>query len=631
MAAVLSPGPPKCDDDCVPHPHAGPGTADSASSLVLASLPFILTFAFVSIVVLHRLFPALCGGRPSSSTGPGSSYSHSHGHGHNHNHNHSHSHGVSPERSRVRRRLSAIAFSTTLGATAVLAELVLCEVGGWANGAACRAAFRVVVGVLLLCLLVVTPLLEIHSFVEARGWGSTSWRRRTALVAGGFVLWLWLFWSFKMPAATARAAAAAAGGTLSEEALARVGVVGVSLMALLAGFGCVSTPWQHFGGGKPRTVADTDLARAAGGLQAASELLAGKRAKLRVLEKKMYDRQLLSGSSPPPPPPPLPGSGGLGLGSGIGLVAKVFSAVDGVVRSAGGFGGDADSQEHAVLLTEISGLDTMRVALAAELAELQCRFAAQHRARSPLGRLLRTTHGAFALYCVYRLAATALARLPLVARRHPPPPPPLPLPLASASEEASFSQSDPINNILAVLAVYWDPHLDRAAWSRQISFLLSGVIIAGSLGSVRTTLAMVMRLVPAGSPATACSSTSAATATATAAAATTAATSTTAAADANANASASGIMPLFVSQLSAVYVLASALLLRSSLPASVGSVISQSLGTPLDPAFVDHWFDSLFLCAAAATALVIFVLRRVRGGHDCSADDLESGAGTKES
>lgn len=621
MAAVLSPGLPKCDDDCVPHRHAGTDTADSALSLLLASLPFILTFAFVSIVVLHRLFPALCGGRPSSSTGPGSGYNHSHGHGHNHNY----SHGASPERSRVRRRLSAIAFSTTLGATAVLAELVLCEVGGWANGAACRAAFRVVVGVLLLCLLVVTPLLEIHSFVEARGWGSTSWRRRTALVAGGFALWLWLFWSFKMPAATARAAAAAAGGTLSEEALARVGVVGVSLMALLAGFGCVSTPWQHFGGGRPRTVADTDLARAAGGLQAASELLADKRAKLHMLEKKMHDRQLLSGS--PPSPPPAPGSGGLGLGTGIGLVAKVFLAVDGAVRSAGGFGGDADSQEHAVLLTEISGLDTMRVALAAELAELQCRFAAQHRARSPLGRLLRTAHGAFALYCVYRLAATTLARLPLVARSHPPPP--LPLPLASASEEASFSQSDPINNILAVLAVYWDPHLDRVAWSRQISFLLSGVIIAGSLGSVRTTLAMVMRLVPAASPATA-SSTSAGTATATAAA-TAAATSTTATADASANANASGIMPLFVSQLSAVYVLASALLLRSNLPASVGSVISQSLGTPLDPAFVDHWFDSLFLCAAAATALVIFVLRRVRGGHDCSADDLESGAGTKES
>ena len=120
----------------------------------------------------------------------------------------------------------------------------------------------------------------------------------------------------------------------------------------------------------------------------------------------------------------------------------------------------------------------MRVSLAQDFAELQRRYSFQQRARTPLGKALTTVYWFFSIYCIYRLAATTLAHLPLLPTK------------------SSFSQSDPINNVLALLAEYWDPHLDRQAWSRQIGFLLSGVIIAGSLGSVLTTFNMVVRVAP---------------------------------------------------------------------------------------------------------------------------------------
>lgn len=61
----------------------------------------------------------------------------------------------------------------------------------------------------------------------------------------------------------------------------------------------------------------------------------------------------------------------------------------------------------------------------------------------------------------------------------------------------------------------------------------------------------------------------------------------------------------------------------------MSTVITQALGAPLDPAFVDRWFDALFLGAAGLTGLTIGVGRRLRGGEG-EIRDLEGG-GPKES
>lgn len=398
--------------------------------------------------------------------------------------------------------------------------------------------------VLLLCLVAVIPLLELYSLVEGR-WDR---KRRTAVVVGGFTAWLWVFWELgdKLPIRSGEMGLWATDPrTLSQECIARVGVVGVSLMALLSGFGCASTPWHSFIA-KQRPVSDTDVSRARGGLEATTELLNSKRNKLHHLQKKMHDKD----------------------SSQDGLINKMLSTLR---------GGDVDTQEHAVLLKEVSGLESMRASLASELAGLERSFTFQQRSQTPRGRVLTTLYWAFSIYCIYRIAATAFAHLPLVRHR-----------------DSSFSRSDPISNVLALLAEYWDPHLDRVAWSRQIGFLLSGVIICGSLGSVLTTVNMVMRIAP------------------------------TSVSDNSPN------LALFFSQISAVYVLASALLLRSNLPPSMSTVISESLGAPLDPAFVDRWFDALFLGAAALTATALMAFRALWRGAG-GETDLESGTGTKQS
>jgi hypothetical protein len=135
--------------------------------LLFSALPFVVTFSVISIVVLHRLFPTLCGADTRHNSLEG----------------------------RLRKRIAAIAFSTTMGATGVLAELVLCEVSDWGNGDARRLAFRVVVAMLLLCLVVVIPLLELHQLVESSRAAMWEKKLQALVITTGFSAWLWVFWS----------------------------------------------------------------------------------------------------------------------------------------------------------------------------------------------------------------------------------------------------------------------------------------------------------------------------------------------------------------------------------------------------------------------------------------------------
>lgn len=154
-----------CTDDCIP-----PWAKEHKSSThqLLSSSLFIVTFCLIFFTVLQRLFPVLCGA------------------GARH---------LSHLENRTRKRIAALTFSTTLGATGVLAELILCEVSEWGDVTSRRLGFPIVVGVLLVCLVVITPLLELHSLVGGSGIGS--WRRQYVIMAelAAFAGWLWVFWS----------------------------------------------------------------------------------------------------------------------------------------------------------------------------------------------------------------------------------------------------------------------------------------------------------------------------------------------------------------------------------------------------------------------------------------------------
>lgn len=537
-------------DECVPG-----GKKQAHATIVFSFLPFLLTFLLVSTVVLQKIVPILSGqtsphGREKSSSLLGDdrtrwfSFANI---------------GLRPSRPPI-KRVSALAFSTTIALAAVLAELILCEISNTINPAARGLAFHVTVSLLLFLLIIAIPFLEIHSVITAAGYdftGPGQGRLRLAWVfqLAGFTAWLLGFWwggEHLLGTQATHPSAAATTTTshpyrLTEACLERVGVIGISFMSLLSGFASVSSPWHNLFS-RPRHVTEADLARKQVGLEATTEMLVVKRSRLQALERKMSE----------------------------GPRESFFHKALGSIR------GNADLTERKTLELEIAGLETMSASLSASLALQQSRFRDQIRARTPAGRLILVGSSLFSLFCLYRILSTTVTAIHRVLARPPP---------ASAGGK-SFTPSDPVNHTLSLLAKHYDPHLDQGAWARQISFFLSGLILAASISSVMQTFRLLARFAP----------------------------SLLRAVQAN--------LALVVAQVCATYVISAALMLGGMMPGQVVGEGLRGLGGR-EMSWVDAWFERWFLGGVILTAGGIWLGRKFSGGGagDYYDDDIDDDGG----
>ena len=516
-------------DDCTP-PHL---RKHSATLLFLSSTPFLLTFFVLSVVIYKKIYPILSGDVtirqdtriPQSPFTPRRLQFHT-------SHN--------PSSKSCLKRFSALAFSTTVALAVVLVELVLCEISDTINPAAREVALQATVFLLLVLLIGVIPSLEIHSVISAGGLNYTG--RGTARVrlawflqALGSVVWILSFWGGGqlLLAKRHQVGVIQPHEKLVDAIVEHVGVIGISLMALLSGFASVSSPWQSFGLHQKR-VSEGSVERKTAGLEATNDLLAAKRSRLRALEHKASK--------------PLP---------------------DGYLqRAIGSIRGNPDDIERKNLQIEITGLENMSLSMSTHRAMLQSQLYQQNRSQTLSGRILLIGSYIFSVYCLYRIVTTAIT----ATRRR------------LMNPDGSFTGSDPINNILAVFVNHYDPQLDQDAWTRQISFLLSGVMLFASFSSVLQTFHFFARFTP----------------------------SLIKAAQAN--------LPLIVAQICATYVISAALLLRGMMPGRAVNERLKGLGGE-DMAWVDSWFEVWFLAGAIVTAFGIWVGRKIGGGDEFEDDD----------
>ncbi|KAK4189539.1 Abscisic acid G-protein coupled receptor-domain-containing protein [Podospora australis] len=605
----------------------GPPTPSSTVGTLFSLSPFIVTFVAVASISATRLFPLLAKlqQRTSASNSGGIDDGEDHFLPMSAPPSLRQAHAEHAKKS-PRRKMAAATFSATIALSAVLAELILAEILE-AVPEARGIALKITVPTLLILLVGVIPFLEVQSVVgESLGLRFTRDRKgKIPRFAWGlqmvvFSLWLIGFWyvgefvtgaddgkvmamyrlakktttiGFDATAMTiGRAAAVAPDGVqntnvnteggLARACLERIGVIGIFSMALLSGFASVSSPWHIFADKrsyKRRPITDVDIARKQAGLEATSELLLTKKHRLRSLQRKAQAvaegiGQGAGGSSP--------GETG-GGGSSSGLVGKMLGSLKTITGS-----GSAEAAEIKALQVEISGLETMESNLAGSLASLKARQAAHARDGTALGKLIAIPQYAFAMYCVYRVLATILTTVKRSLSSYP-----------TSSYSPSFSSSDPISRFLGLIAKHWDPKLDQLAWARQISFLLSGVILAASANSVLQTFRLFSKWAPG------------------------------LLYQAQAN------LALLVGQIAATYVISAALLLRSSLPKEVGRSVGDALESALEPGFVDRWFEGWFLLASLMTALGIWIGRKVSGGFEGEEWDEfggeEMGVGQKRS
>ncbi|THY71091.1 hypothetical protein D6C86_07530 [Aureobasidium pullulans] len=518
------------------------------STIALSSAPFALTFLVTAVAVWQKVVPHL-----SSSNSPKDQNIPFF----NRESSRSNNHGLGSLRNISFKSIAAVTFSATISLSAVLVELILCEISNLLNPAARGLALRITLFSLLILIIIVIPSLEVHSLVtgsrsrsEIGTQNSRKSRPTLRYTFEAFLLGIWFvaFWYMPHTSLLPASLHSQAGHPSKEKdfdfveaCLERVGIIGISLMASLAGFAAVSSIWQTFGV-RHRAVRDTDISRKESGLAATRDMLAVKQSRLRALQRKMSEAPQDKG----------------------GIMTRMIGSIK----------GNSDTNEQRSLEMEISGLETMSMTLASSLATIKTRYAIQQRSQNSLGRLLNMLNFGFAIYCLYRIAATSISSM----RRWWQP-------------DATFATSDPINNVLALLTTHYDPTLDREAWSRQISFVLSGVMLLLSFNAVLQTFRLFTRFFP------------------------------------SLAAHAQSALPLVISQIAGAYVISSALLLRSNLPSEVSSVISEALGAPLEGRFVEAWFESWFLVAVVLTSIGILISRKV--GSSADWEDWEDNQDTE--
>ena len=530
---------------CASHTEAVSCDAKPPPPPLTSLIPFLAVFLLTSTIAHRRILPALSAVVPSTHDGDDDHVLPTH----------------APAALRAahsdyarktpRRKAAALAFSATVGLTFVLGVLIVSEVAELFHPRARSFALGFVVPSLAVCLVLVIPWLVVMSLVvgsgrsfarDARGRASRfTWMLQLSL----FGAWLFSFWSMGGAVRHVDLDGAEGSGSLMRASLDRIGIAGVFLMALLSGFAAVSAPWHAFGSPTSRRgVSDVEIARKESGLEAAAEMLMSKRHRLQMLERKAVE----SSSAAP----------------SVGLVGKMFSSFRGM---------SADEAEIRSLRLEISGLATMQATLEAGLASMRARKAAKARAASLTGRLLAVPNYVFSVYCIFRILTTLLAFL----RRL----------VSSPSSSQNITTADPITRTLSLLSTHYDPTLDQDALARQISFLLSGIILLLSLSSVLQTLTLLSRFAP----------------------------SILRLAQAN--------LPLLLAQTLATYVFSSALLLRSNLPSGMRSAVGDALRSSLEPAVVEAWFQGWFLVGCGLTAGAIWVGRRIAGDDEDGWEDDE--------
>jgi hypothetical protein len=524
-------------DDCVPD-YARSYLLMKPSAYTSYAL-FLATFIIAGLVAYRRILPKLSidpSRRPSLHDGAAHLPLHSQD-------------TSSAASSRPRSRRSAIApslsakriahltFAVNIGLSAVLIVLLLCEISNALDPTSRSHALKLVLPALTLVLVVIAPALELQSLIAASGLTFSALGKGRITMAWlfeavGLTAWLFVFWYVGQEIIGHDTS----NQGFTEGCLERVGATGIALMASLSGFVAISAVWQTFLVRK-RIVTESDINRRRTGLEATEEMLETKRSRLRALEAKVADV------------------------SSRGVLDVVISTLR----------GSGDSQEISILSMEIKGLECMHMSIQDTLYLLRARKEEQDRRNTMSGRLFLAFSYAFASYCVVRLFSVAFN----VFRRF----------LSSTGRLDGTNNTDPVTSILSILVNHWDPSLDRSVWTRQISFLLSGVMLFAAFNSALQTFMVLGRAFPG------------------------LAISAAAFRDAT-------ILALLISQVVATYVISAAFMLCSNLPKDVGSIIVDALGTPLESSRIDAWFEACFLCAAVFTTLGILAGNQLRDQDD---------------
>lgn len=482
-----------------------------------------------------------------------------------------------PEQSLNSQNVVGVLFSLVTALSIELILLMMCELTGTLAQQARLVAFQVTIDSLILLITVVVPLVIVSLCTNDNIVPTKSTGQKTAAVLL-YGVWFVALHYCGLLSQSFVPDRALHTRLLLERKINEVVIGGISTMAVLSGIGCVSTPYKLLWTGwaqkkDEKTVTEADLSSAIVSYNNTRHLLERRRADLRRLassdfyshQNRSLDVVLRLGRIDP---------GAMGRK----IIHKVlsFASLSSLVERL----------EEEELQAEVDALNTLSGLLYRELTSTLHRFCERkerlHSNRETLSRVVWIANVLFSVYCVYRVVNVVFLRLPDRLLRASEAPRVDEVNAAEDGPEPAARDALAVSLARIINSVFKLPFSDTQL-TNQISFVLLAGLFVCSFSNVVLTFRSVGRFLP--QLASISSNTKI------------------------------WLKHLLVAELLAIYVILTALLIRTNLPTNLSNQISRILlllgssatfvtkASLKEVEFIDLWFDKVFGFTCIATLI----------------------------
>ncbi|KAG9323816.1 hypothetical protein KVV02_002262 [Mortierella alpina] len=331
--------------------------------------------------------------------------------------------------------LVQVVFALTLTWSCQLFELVIMEILGLLGQESRWYFWRLTLNAMLLLVIVIIPYYQCVLIIRNAGMST----KKALPIA--VAIWVVYFYLFAKVGNNFPTQAHRSTEILSIEwGMSRVGVIGVTISAILSGFGAVNGPYSNLFFFL-RQVTDTDIHLAEKKCMQTLEMIANKKKRVVLEEMRL---QTLD-----------PSASKVG-----GFVRKIFGTVSGKLA------GDNLND----LRQELMALEGISRQLFLDIDDLYVEKSRLEHAKTWQGKYSNLMGYIFSVYCVYKLA---MALINTIFRR--------------------TGSTDPITAIISKFISHTNMTIDVRFWSQQLSFFFVGLMIILSIRGLLQELSKFFR------------------------------------------------------------------------------------------------------------------------------------------
>ncbi|XP_055492618.1 Golgi pH regulator isoform X1 [Leucoraja erinacea] len=330
----------------------------------------------------------------------------------------------------VRQYVVQIVFSVMFAFSCTMFELIIFEILGLLNSSSRYFHWKLNLYVTLVALIFIVPF-YIGYFVVSNI--RLLQRKRFLFACVVWLAFMYFFWKLGDPFPILSPKHA---GILSiEQLISRVGVIGVTLMALLSGFGAVNCPYTYMSYFL-RNVTDSDILALERRLLQTMDMIISKKKRIAMTRRMMYQR-----------------------GEVLNKPAGFWGMIKSVTSSS------SNGENLSLIQQEVDALEELSRQLFLETVDLHATKERIEYSKTFQGKYFNFLGYFFSIYCVWKIF---MATINIVFDR--------------------VGKTDPVSRGIEITVNYLGIQFNVKFWSQHISFILVGIIIVTSIRGLLITL-----------------------------------------------------------------------------------------------------------------------------------------------